>query len=273
MSLEGLLAEMEKKKKLNHEAQVDVLKEKHAAEIKSKDKEIECLKEEIECLKDWLDHSALPAFNPISKRNDAMGLVKMNFSPEKKTPELWQPGEKELLESVERRPLMENLEPVTREEVLKPIPQPPSRSELMEEPESRGPRKPKEDILDKNPGDDDYAESPPERNDQKEEISPELMISETDVPATSADTNLGFKLPELPELPKFDPPGEIIVELSGPGTESEPGISRPHSSPRKQPKKRAISFPTLKRVTKKRSPIKPAGRIDTKSRKTKKKSK
>jgi len=104
MSLEGLLKELEKKKAMEKQRQLESVMEKHAAELAEKDSEISALKDELETMKCWLDNSALPAFNPISKRKDAMGLVRMNFSDDKPCPEMWLPGEKELLDSVKKEP-------------------------------------------------------------------------------------------------------------------------------------------------------------------------
>ena len=86
------------------------LAEKIREELKQ---EIAALKDEIETLRSWLDHSALPAMNPISKRPDSLGLIKLNFGKDKSPPELWRPGEKELMNSAERKPEEELSWPAT----------------------------------------------------------------------------------------------------------------------------------------------------------------
>ncbi len=102
MSLEGLLKELEHKKAEEQERRLEDVREQYEKALQSKEQEISSLKEEIDTLRNWLDHSALPAFNPVSKRKDSMGLIKMNFNPDKPCPEMWGPGEKDLLESVPR---------------------------------------------------------------------------------------------------------------------------------------------------------------------------
>lgn len=101
MSLEDLLKELDKTKSKEQDLKEDALRDKHAAEIRSKEEEIFSLKEEIDTLRCWLDHSALPAANPISKRKDSMGLIKMNFGKDKPAPDFWAPGEKALLDSIQ----------------------------------------------------------------------------------------------------------------------------------------------------------------------------
>lgn len=100
MSMEILLSRLNESNRKDYERQATLLREQYEALIRAKDNEIATLRDEICTLKNWLDHSALPAANPISNRSDSMGLVKMNFGDDKKCPELWSPGEKEMLNSI-----------------------------------------------------------------------------------------------------------------------------------------------------------------------------
>lgn len=100
MSLEGLVRDLEEAKKKEQFRWFNMVKQQYDNIVKAKDDEIAALKEEIETLRGWLDHSALPAMNPISKRPEALGLIKLNFGQDKPVPEMWGPGEKELLDSV-----------------------------------------------------------------------------------------------------------------------------------------------------------------------------
>ncbi len=103
MSLEGLVKEIEDARKMEQARWMALMREQHESTIRAKDEEIAALKDEIETLRSWLDHSALPAANPISKRPEALGLIKLNFGKDKPPPEMWRLGEKELLDSVERK--------------------------------------------------------------------------------------------------------------------------------------------------------------------------
>jgi hypothetical protein len=100
MSLEEIVRDIEVAKKKQTERCISLLNEQKEAIIRSKDEEIAALKEEIDTLRNWLDHSALPVANPISKRKDSLNLIKMNFGNDKPAPEMWEAGEKELIESV-----------------------------------------------------------------------------------------------------------------------------------------------------------------------------
>jgi hypothetical protein len=103
MSLEGLLKELDRTRRDEQEKMISLMKEQSEAMIRAKDQEIASLRDEITTLRNWLDHSALPAANPISKRSESMGLIKMNFGRDKPCPEMYSPGEREMLESVRKR--------------------------------------------------------------------------------------------------------------------------------------------------------------------------
>jgi hypothetical protein len=103
MSLEGLVKDIEEARKKEQERWMAMMREQYEAIIRAKDEEIAALRDEIETLRSWLDHSALPAMNPISKRPDSTGLIKLNFGKDKPPPEMWRPGEKDLLDSVKRK--------------------------------------------------------------------------------------------------------------------------------------------------------------------------
>ena len=103
MSLEELVREIEESKKRESMREILSIQEQHEMILRAKDREISELREEIETLRSWLDHSALPAANPISKRNDSLNLIKMNFGKDKETPEFWSPGERELLQALESK--------------------------------------------------------------------------------------------------------------------------------------------------------------------------
>jgi hypothetical protein len=104
MSLEGLVKDIEEARIKEQERWMATMKEQYDAIVRAKDEEIAALRDEIETLRSWLDHSALPATNPISKRRDSTGLIKLNFGKDKPCPEMWKPGEKDLLSSVRRKP-------------------------------------------------------------------------------------------------------------------------------------------------------------------------
>jgi len=102
MSLEGLLKELDRKRRDEQDRMISLMREQSEAMIRAKDQEIASLRDEILTLRSWLDHSALPAANPISRRSDSMGLIKMNFGKDKPCPDMFSPGERELLESVRK---------------------------------------------------------------------------------------------------------------------------------------------------------------------------
>ena len=103
MSLEGLLKELDRTRRDEQDKMISLMKEQFEAMLRAKDQEIASLRDEITTLRNWLDHSALPAANPISKRSESMGLIKMNFGSDKSCPEMYSPGEKEMLESLRRK--------------------------------------------------------------------------------------------------------------------------------------------------------------------------
>ena len=176
MSLEGLLKELEKKKALEKQRQLESVMEKHAAELREKDLKISALMDELETMRCWLDHSALPAFNPISKRKDSMGLVKLNFNDDKPCPEMWLPGEKELLDSVKKEPIVEE-----DQVPIPPAPEraPPEEALLLERSLS--------------------AELPPEL-DRPNPPAPDLS-ERPDAPTPSLDANETIPIIELDEEP------------------------------------------------------------------------
>jgi hypothetical protein len=100
MSLQALLKAIDESRKKESMVHIDSVKRQYEDMLQAKEQEIATLKEEIETLRCWLDHSALPAANPISKRMDSMGLIKLNFGQGKPCPELWEAGEKELMEKI-----------------------------------------------------------------------------------------------------------------------------------------------------------------------------
>jgi hypothetical protein len=102
MSLDKLLKELDKNKLRDQERQVALVREQYDSMLRAKEEEISALKEEIDTLRSWLDCAALPAYNPIKNRPDALELVKMNFGKEKPCPDLWSPGEKPLIDSLKR---------------------------------------------------------------------------------------------------------------------------------------------------------------------------
>lgn len=104
MSLEALVKEIEQSRMKEQERWMATMREQYRAIVRAKDEEIAALRDEIDTLRSWLDHSALPATNPISKRKDSTGLIKLNFGRDKPCPDMWKPGEKELLKSVKRNP-------------------------------------------------------------------------------------------------------------------------------------------------------------------------
>ncbi len=102
MSLEGLVKEIEDARKMEQARWMATIREQYESTIRAKDEEISVLRNEIETLRRWLDHSALPAANPISKRPEALGLIKLNFGKDKPPPEMWMPGEKDIMDSIGR---------------------------------------------------------------------------------------------------------------------------------------------------------------------------
>jgi hypothetical protein len=156
MSLEGLLKELDKTRRDEQERMIASIREQNEALIRAKDEEISVLKEEIATLRCWLDHSALPAHNPISKRKDSMGLIKMNFGKDKPCPDMWSPGEKDMLDSIpsNKEPESEWPEPPKLEESsqsepgpIDPMPDPPipepNEEALPVSPKPKKPRKTK----------------------------------------------------------------------------------------------------------------------------------
>jgi hypothetical protein len=174
MSLEGLVKEIEDARKMEQARWMAMIREQYESTVRAREEEIAALKEEIETLRHWLDHSALPAANPISKRPEALGLIKLNFGRDKPCPDMWNPGEKEVLDSIERdRPdelrepdfprFPDTPEPVPQEPVPEfsiPEPPKPDRIHLPEtEPDERqesgpiqiltGPEQPQDDNIPK----------------------------------------------------------------------------------------------------------------------------
>ena len=235
MSLEGLLMELDKKKTHDLEKQIQMLSEQHDANLRAKDEEISGLREEIETLRCWLDSSALPAFNPISKRNDSLGLVKMNFGKDKPCPELWSPGEKELLASVDR-------EPSLMSEQSQDESQAPGKSHLEEfipvAPPRLGPT--------------------PLIPEEKPELPKEPIL---DKPAIPEFNPPDLELPVNPEPDGSPAAGGIVVDLNGNDSDIVP-IPSPVPTPKGTSKKsararkpgaaklpRRTSFPKLKKAT------------------------
>ena len=83
MSLEALVKEIEQSRMKEQERWMATMREQYRAIVRAKDEEIAALRDEIDTLRSWLDHSALPATNPISKRKDSTGLIKLNFGRDK----------------------------------------------------------------------------------------------------------------------------------------------------------------------------------------------
>ena len=145
MSLEGLLRELDKTKSHEHEKNLALVREQYDAIIRTKEEEIASLKEEIATLRSWLDHSALPAFNPISRREDSMGLIKLNFGEDKPCPDMWSPGEKEMVESIQPRKeepaeSQEDIFSFSRESLTLPEPVVQDVEEVAELPEPPAPK-------------------------------------------------------------------------------------------------------------------------------------
>lgn len=143
MSLEGLVKEIEDARKMEQARWMAAIREQHEAAIRAKDEEISVLKDEIETLRRWLDHSALPAANPISRRPDALGLIKINFGDDRPCPDVWSPGEKEVLDSIGRERLGESTDKESALPEFPDIPEPKS----PEVPETGLPEPPKPDRI------------------------------------------------------------------------------------------------------------------------------
>lgn len=146
MSLEGLLRELDKTKRDEQEKSLALVREQYDAIIRAKEEEIASLREEIATLRNWLDHSALPAFNPISRREDSMGLIKLNFGEDKPCPDMWNPGERDMIESIQPRkeePTEHSVPPEPQEDIFSlareslSLPEPePQESQALPEPPS-----------------------------------------------------------------------------------------------------------------------------------------
>jgi hypothetical protein len=210
MSLEGLARQLEEARKREQQRWLSMMKEQHDAIVRAKDDEISSLREEIETLRSWLDHSALPASNPISKRLDSMGLIKLNFD-DKPAPEFWRPGEKALLDSIKKEELPEIAMPEP------PKPDPPEVT--LPEP----PKPPAPEALPELAIEPDNAEELPEEADASEE--PQLPEEALSAPLSEPESiqeagepifddlpgPLELKLPEseflddVDELPKLAP--------------------------------------------------------------------
>ena len=208
MSLEGLLKELDQTRKIEQERAVALVREQHEALLRAKDEEISALKEEIATLRDWLDHSALPAHNPISRRSDSMGLIKINFGKDKPCPEMWSPGEKNMLDAIPRNsedslrwPDAPSIEPNENLQHV-PVQNIPEAPELHETVVSA---------------------------DSQE---PEKLILESQIPQDSEDI---FSHEALPEVPGEHPAPEIITP------------SLPGSQKKRAPKRRTAKTKTRKR--------------------------
>ena len=209
MSLEGLVKEIEDARKMEQARWMALMREQHESTIRAKDEEIAALKDEIETLRSWLDHSALPAANPISKRPEALGLIKLNFGKDKPPPEMWMLGEKELLDSVERK----SPDKITDEE--------------LEEAESLGVRPPEvpETILPE-----------PEPTESHEVKLPGPKPSESPEPEPSEPQEASLPEPEPHEAGKTETPRPVkaarkISRLRGSRTRR---AKRPRSRPGKK---------------------------------------
>lgn len=232
MSLEGLLKELDDAKKREQDKQIELVKQEHEAALRAKDQEIASLKEEIETLRNWLDHSALPAFNPISDRSDSMGLVKMNFGEDRSCPDLWSPGEKALLDVVKRR----TPDSVDNPEDRHPIPDAPPKPEPTAD-EGAGPE-PNEDISSEEEFDEPRI--------------PGLVLPESEMPETHVLDEGNAEVPEQPVLHREG----IVVNINEPGVSlTVPEGAMPETASREQSspvRVRKTSFPKLKKITRAR---------------------
>ncbi len=102
MSLESLAKELDNARKANQARWMNTIREQHESVIRAKDEEISSLRGEIETLRRWLDSSALPALNPVPDRSKSMGLIGLNFGENKPCPDIWSPGERDILDSIGR---------------------------------------------------------------------------------------------------------------------------------------------------------------------------
>jgi hypothetical protein len=239
MSLEGLVKEIDEARKREQTRWMSLVREQYESIIRSKDEEISSLREEIETLRRWLDHAALPAVNPISKRPDSLDLIKLNFGKDRPCPDVWAPGEKDNLESIgrdnemptEKGPEIPGPPEAPADVPLPSLPEPP-KPERPEPPGQRG-RESREPL----PAGPEPPEPPepgekPEAETRHREIILEPEPDETEAP--ERDDGQATPGPESQEAEPGPPETERSrIKTRIPGLRSRPRKARRRGRPRK----------------------------------------